>query len=352
MKKCIMIIFGGDSSEYEVSCVSAAGIAKNINHKKYKCLMVGITKDGQWLLTDADTNSIESGKWINEKNIDVTLSLNKKYPGLIIIDNNKMRYITVDAIFPILHGKNGEDGSIQGIMQLSGIPYIGCNIQSSVIGFDKALTKEIVNSIGINQAQSLTIYNHDPIDIDSIDEYFHSRYPLFVKPAREGSSIGISKVKNYEKLRKAIEIGFKYDNKLVIEEGIIGREIEIAILGNGDSVIVSPVGEIVVNDEFYSYEAKYKSGTSETRIAEDIPDNVVANIKESAIKIYKKLECKDMARIDFFLKDDKTVIFNEINTMPGFTPISMYPKLWESYGIGYSSLISKLIEDTLNEIET
>ena len=290
MKTNVMIIFGGDSSEYEISCISAAGVAKNINREKYECLMVGITKDGQWLLTDADIADIESGNWINQKNIEVSLSLNKKHPGLIIIDNSEIRFINVDIIFPILHGKTGEDGSIQGAMQLSGIPYIGCNIQSSVIGFDKVLTKEVVNSIGVEQANSITIYKHYEINIDIIDNYFKSRYPLFVKPAREGSSVGISKVKDFESLQSAVEIGFKYDNKLVIEEGIIGREIEVAVLGNGENIMASSVGEIISNDEFYSYEAKYKSSVSKTKIAEDLSDDIVVKIKESAIKIYKKLE--------------------------------------------------------------
>lgn len=345
-----MILFGGNSSEYEVSCLSAAGVAKNIDLKKYNLLMVGIDKNNNWLFTKASLKKIENGEWVrDESNVNVTLSLNHKYPGLLVLDKKGYKSIDVDCIFPILHGHTGEDGSIQGVLQLSGIPYIGCGIQSSVMGFDKALTKEIVKTINVSQAKSYILYKDNSNQakrINDICNFFENIYPLFVKPAREGSSVGISKVNNFDELSKAIELGFVYDSKLVIEESIIGREIEVAILGN-ENAEASSIGEIITDDDFYSYDAKYKSDKSKTRIISDLSNSKISNIKNIALRIYKVLECKDLARVDFFLKKDGEIVFNEINTMPGFTPISMYPKLWDSCGINYSELISKLIENVI-----
>lgn len=351
MKKKIVVLFGGNSSEHEVSCLSAAGIAQNIDKEKYECLMVGIAKTGEWLLTNAAIENIENGNWVKDPdNLDVMLSLNHKYPGLYNLNKEELGFIKIDCIFPVLHGRTGEDGSIQGAIQLSGIPYIGCGIQASVSGFDKALAKELVRSLDILQAKSMVLYQDEILDktyLEQIEDFFEKRYPIFVKPAREGSSVGISKVTEFKELEPAIREGFLYDKKLVIEEGICGREIEIAILGN-KNIKASSVGEIITNDAFYSYEAKYKSNKSKTVILNDLPPTIYDDIKTKAIKIYKKLECKDLARVDFFLQDDGKVIFNEINTMPGFTPISMYPKLWENYGIRYGDLISELIKNAID----
>ena len=226
---------------------------------------------------------------------------------------------------------------------------MGCNVQSSVIGFDKAITKILIEAIGVKQAKSY-IFHKDEYrdeDIDSVCVFFKNTYPLFVKPAREGSSIGISKVNRIEELKEAINTALQYDNKLVIEEEIIGREIEVAVLGTKEPK-ASLIGEIIANDDFYSYDAKYKSGKSKTRIASDIDSEIVKKIREIAIKIYKAIECKDLARVDFFLRENDEIVFNEINTMPGFTPISMYPKLWEAYGIKYSELISILIDNAID----
>ena len=352
MKKRVMILFGGNSSEYEVSCLSAAGVAKNINVEKYDVIMVGITKAGDWMLTNAGIEEIANGKWVNNnENVEAFLSQGNNKAGLLVYNNDKFNLIKIDCIFPILHGKYGEDGSLQGLMQLSGIPYVGCGVQASVVGFDKALTKEVVKSIGVKQARSIVVYKDDmkyEETLDEIVDLFENKYPLFVKPAREGSSVGVSKVVKFEELEEALNLGFKYDKKLLIEEYINGREIEIAILGT-EEIEASPVGEVIANDNFYSYEAKYKSSSSETRVLVDLDKDIYENIKRSAIMIYKQLECKDLARVDFFLKKNGEIIFNEINTMPGFTPISMYPKLWQNKGVSYSELISKLIDSAICE---
>lgn len=349
-KRRILILFGGNSSEYEISCLSAAGIAQNIDQNKYESLMIGITRDNKWMLTNASIEEIKTGEWIkNKNNIDVTLSLNRKYPGIFMIDNEQCKLARIDCIFPILHGQTGEDGSIQGALQLSGVPYVGCNVQSSVIGFDKVFTKMIASAIGVPQAKSYIIYRKKNASkkIDDICKFFQDQYPLFVKPAREGSSVGISKISNRDNLEGAINTAFQYDNKIVIEEGIMGREIEVAVLGK-ENPVASPIGEIIADDEFYSYDAKYKSQKSHTAIVSDIEDELAEKIKLIALKIYKALECESLARVDFFLKKNNEIVFNEINTMPGFTPISMYPKLWEAYGIEYSELISRLIDCAIN----
>ena len=232
-----------------------------------------------------------------------------------------------------------------------GIPYVGCGVTSSAIGFDKAITKELVENINIKQAKCKIIGKEELNNCDlkeEINDYFTNKYPLFVKPAREGSSIGISKVDSVEELDSAIKLGFKCDNKILIEEGIVGREIEVAVIGNNNPK-ASSIGEIISNDSFYSYDAKYKSKNSKTQIVEDITQKLSNEIKEAAIKIYKKLECKGLSRVDFFLKEDGTYIFNEINTLPGFTPISMYPKLWDHDGMDYTNLISQLIELAISD---
>lgn len=353
MKKNVIVLFGGNSSEYEISCLSAAGVAKNIDLEKYNLLMVGISNNN-WIFTEASLEKIEHGEWVeDDNNVNVTLSLNHKYPGLLILDEKGCKSIDVDCIFPVLHGRTGEDGSIQGVLELTGIPYIGCGIQSSVVGFDKCLTKEIVKSTGVIQAKSYIVYKNDLENnkyIDKIDNFFENKYPLFIKPAREGSSVGISKVNKAEELEKAITTGLLYDNKILVEEGIVGREIEVAVLGNKYAK-ASCVGEIIAGDTFYSYDAKYKSSTSRTEIVCDIPIILEEKIKSDALKIYKALECEDLARVDFFLKENGEIIFNEINTMPGFTPISMYPKLWENEGISYSELVSILIENAIEKFK-
>lgn len=353
MKKTVAILFGGISSEHEVSCMSAAGIIKNIDYTKYNVIPIGITKEGNWLKTCVSAEKIENGAWINsEENRSVTLSINSNYKGMIDIDACKALDEDIDIIFPILHGKYGEDGNIQGILECSGIPYIGCNTLSSAVCFDKVFTKELIAYTEVPQADYMVLKKDFPSDSYNetcvrIDKYFHNNYPLFVKPAREGSSVGISKVDCFEQIEKALKKGLACDSKVLIEEGVIGREIEVAVLGT-DEPKVSVIGEIFAADTFYTYDAKYKNKESRTSIVDDISQETMELIKEYAIRVYKKLECKDLARVDFFLKENGTPIFNEINTLPGFTPISMYPKLWEYSGLSYTDLITGLIEEVCN----
>lgn len=349
MRKNVAILFGGESSEYEVSCKSAAEILQYIDLEKFDTIKIGITKDGEWLLTHSNVDDIANGKWINnETNKVIQFEMAGKQSSIYIVEDGSRKELSIDIIFPILHGKFGEDGCIQGLLELLNIPYVGCGVVTSAIGFDKAFTKEIVNELEIEQAKSLIIYeNEKSIDeqVVQIKEFFINEYPLFVKPSKEGSSVGITKVTDSEMIKEALKTGYTYDNKLVIEKGVVGREVEVAVLGSRE-IKVSDVGEILT-DDFYSYDSKYGEKSAKTAIVTDVDREIIDEIRNAAFKIYKKLECTSLSRIDFFLREDGTFVFNEINTMPGFTTNSMYPKLWENNGITYKKLITQLINDSL-----
>ena len=316
----LTILFGGKSNEHDISILSAKSIMKYINRDKYNISLIYIDKDGEWY-----------------RCFDI-----EKLDGLEIIDNYNILN-KADVVFPVLHGRYGEDGTIQGLMEVLGVKYVGCGIGSSLIAMDKELTKIVLNSINIPQAKYISVfkdnYNINSI-LDIIDNDIH--YPIFIKPARSGSSVGINKVYDSDGVEKCIQEAFNYDDKVIIEEYIEGREIEVGILGN-DELIISDIGEIKTSEDFYSYDSKYKNKTSKTIIPALIDDTLVYKIKACALEIYRTMECRGLARLDFFVNKDK-IIFNEINTMPGFTNISMYPMLFENIGIDYSELIDRIIE--------
>ncbi|MBR5516955.1 MAG: D-alanine--D-alanine ligase [Firmicutes bacterium] len=353
VKQSVVILFGGISSEHEVACNSAASILKNIDTELWDVYKVGIAKDGSWLLTEASPEEIENGSWLgHELNQDVTISANRKYSGLYNFNTGET--YKVDCIFPVLHGMFGEDGTVQGLCEVAGIPYVGCDVPSSALSMDKALTKRIVNETEITQADYLCFKKGDIEEqAKQIKEYFIGKYPLFVKPAKGGSSVGISRVPNEDAITDALEEAYKYDHSIVVEEGITGREIEVAVLGyDYQNLIASNIGEIIVQDGFYSYASKYGDEevgivSAQTRIITDLEDKLVNEIKEDAKTVYATLGCKGLSRVDFFLTPDNRVIFNEINTMPGFTKISMYPKLMDGIGIKYRDLITTLIKDAI-----
>lgn len=349
MKKKVGLLFGGESSEYEVSCKSAAEILQYIDLEEYIPITIGITKEGKWLLTDSGIEDIASGTWVNcQSNRVIQFEMLGKESRIYINVDGEKRELYLDIVFPILHGRFGEDGCIQGLLELLNIPYVGCGVATSAIGFDKAFTKEIVNELDIEQAKALILYKDESAveqQVEQIRSFFIDEYPLFVKPAREGSSVGITKVNNYDMIEDALNTGYKYDNKLVIEGGIVGREIEVAVLGSKE-IMVSEVGEILTND-FYSYDSKYGDKSVKTGMVRDVDKEILNSIKNAALRIYKKLECTSLSRIDFFLRENGSFVFNEINTMPGFTINSMYPKLWEDKGITYKDLITLLINDSL-----
>lgn len=347
-RNSVLLIFGGDSSEHEISRISAASVLRHLDRDRFDVLKAGIKKDGSWMLTEADAEQIESGEWEDHgSNIQMMLSLERRSKGFLCRTDKGIEKVTVDVAFPVLHGKNGEDGTIQGLFEMAGIPYVGSDTSSSAACMDKGITKALVEQADVvRQAKCCIIHRRDcdPVDAaESTEVFFRNEYPLFVKPASAGSSVGISKVRSRNELARGIAVAFEHDRKVLVEETIEGRELEVAVLGNDDP-IASGVGEIFPGHEFYDYEAKYIDDSSSTGIAGDLSDEKTREIRDAAIKIYRIMECRGLARVDFFLKDDGTVVFSEINTMPGFTKISMYPKLWEEAGIEYRDLISRLIE--------
>ena len=343
MKKLKLgVIFGGMSTENEVSCVSGTSVIKNLNKEKYEIFPIFIDKNGNWFQVD----NIE--KLEEKRSIDNVIKLLKNF----------------DVVFPVLHGLYGEDGTIQGLFELLKIPYVGCGVLASSVGMDKVYSKIIFDKAGINQ----TKYEYIRKDNDNyiyIDKNFNEKilkleditkiiieklkYPMFVKPSNSGSSVGINKVKNEKELKNAIKEASKFDKKILIEEGIIGKEVECAGLGN-EEVSSSCVGELKAADEFYSYDAKYNNQESKTLIPAEISKEKSEEVQKLAIKAFKAIDGKGLSRVDFFIeKDTQTVYINEINTLPGFTSISMYPKLFDAVGIGYTELLDKIIELALNK---
>ena len=344
MKKKLGIIFGGMSTENEVSVQSAKSIMRELNKEKYEIFPIYISKEGIWYKYLETEEIIEFGQEIK----------NKEKIENIIEELKKL-----DVIFPVLHGLYGEDGTIQGLFELLGIKYVGCKVLASSIGMDKAYTKIIFDRANINQAKYEYIkvdgdnyiyidkeFNEEKLTMDSLIKRITTnlKFPLFVKPSNSGSSVGINKAENEDELKEYIKYAAKFDNKVLIEEGIIGKEVECAVLGNED-VISSNVGEIKAADEFYSFDAKYKNQESKTLIPADISEEISREIRKLAVKAFKAIDGKGLSRVDFFVEDKTNKIYiNEINTLPGFTNISMYPKLFESIGIKYNELLDKLIE--------
>lgn len=323
--KRVLILFGGKSSEHNVSCISASSIAKNIDNEKYTFDLVGISKENNWYLYNDDFANLNE-HWEESKEItkiDNIIDFLKKY----------------DVVFPITHGTNGEDGKLQGFLDLFGIKYVGAKTLGSSVGMDKEFSKIVFEHLKINQVSYLVCYKN--FKIKEIEK--HLDYPLIVKPANGGSSIGINKVSNSKELKVAINEALKYDKKVIIEKFIKAKELEIAILQDKDKLIISNVGEIIPCNQFYDYKAKYEQ-KSETKIPANINKKQIKLIKEIAKKIFYGMNISSYARIDFFIENENIYI-NEINTIPGFTEISMYPKLMEDIGIKYTNLITKLIEN-------
>ena len=337
--KNLLILFGGKSGEHEVSCISAKSVLENINKDKYNIIKVGITKEGNWFKTDCSPENIGSGKWESMEKTKAVLSPDTADRGLITADGT----IKIDVIFPVMHGDYCEDGCIQGLIELSGIPYVGPGVLASSVGMDKAATKLFADFEGIPQAQWLVL---NPPYSDEILKKVSEKftYPIFIKPCNAGSSLGASKVHSEKEFKVAFEEAAKYDTKILCEEYVDAREIECAVLGNEDAK-ASLLGEIMPSNEFYDYKAKYIDNASGFAVPADLPDETAKRIRDYAIRIYKALGCRGMSRVDFFVgKESGKVYFNEINTLPGFTSISMYPKLWDKTGIKYADLIDKLIE--------
>ena len=343
----VALIFGGKSGEHEVSLMSASSVYKHIDKDKYNVITIGITKEGRWLYCEGNEENIKNGEWINIANKNVEINLvpcGNKEVGIIFEDG---RVEKIDILFPVLHGPYGEDGKIQGLFEISEIPYVGCGVLSSSVGMDKLICKKVFTELGLPQVNytdtnKWKFTNDSENELNNIESKLN--YPIFVKPANLGSSVGISKANNREELLNGINEALKYDSRIVLEQGIDAREIEVAVLGNNE-VRASIAGEIKPAKDFYDYEDKYLDGASTYDIPAKISEEDMNYIREKAIEAFKGIDGKGLSRVDFFKdKNSGEIFINEINTLPGFTNISMYPKMWEYTGLGYTVLIDELIK--------
>ena len=347
-KLSLCVIFGGQSPEHDISRMSVTSVIENLNKDKYDIHTVGITKNGQWFLYTGDYSKIINGDWEKE-----SAELKKAFispdptdSGLVVFDGGKTSVIKIDVIFPVLHGEYGEDGTIQGLFEMSGIKYVGMGVGASANSMDKTFSKIVFASAGIPQADWVTVMTSELSDVDAVMDKIENKlgYPCFVKPACTGSSVGVGKAADRAELKAALENAAQFGRKILVEENIDGHEVDCAVLGNED-VKASVVGEIIPVAEFYDFDAKYVDGTTKLQIPADLPEEISEQIREYAVRAFKALDGAGLSRVDFFVKhSDNSVVLNEINTLPGFTSISMYPKLWNECGIGYSELLDKLIE--------
>ena len=344
----VCILFGGVSPEHEVSLRSAESVLNNIDGSKYNVFPVGITKEGKWILYGGkDYSDLPSGRWLTHPDNRQAAISPIRGQGLLTFEGDCVVRQQIDVVFPVLHGENGEDGTIQGLLQLAGIPYVGPHVAASAVAMDKTLTKLVVDQAGITQAAWNLVRRSDMGSrmegtLDALEARF--AYPMFVKPAGTGSSVGVSKATEREDLKKALLEAGKYDDKVLVEEFIRGREIEVAVMGN-ESPVASVCGEIDSGADFYDYDAKYITDTSVSYIPARIPEDVAETVRDTAVKVNKAIGCQVLSRVDFFVTwQENRVVFNEINTIPGFTSISMYPKLFGASGVPYSQLIDKLLE--------
>ena len=350
----VAVVFGGRSTEHEISLLSAQNVISSLDTEKFDPILIGIDKDGQWhynqdslnLLNADDASQVKLG----DLNRPVLLSQNAGGRQIISLDT-KDTVTTIDVIFPVLHGTYGEDGSIQGFAKLANIPCVGCGILGSAVGMDKDIMKRILRDAGIGVAKWMTFRSSDKARPSYEEITMKLGHELFIKPANLGSSVGVSFTKNEIDFNAGLENGFLYDPKVIVEEKIVGRELEVAVLGNEYPEASIP-GEVIPQKEWYSFESKYldESGAL-LKIPAELNESQIARVRQAAIETYTLLECEGLTRVDMFLTTDDDIIINEVNTIPGFTKISMYPKLWEYSGLSQKDLISKLIELAIDSHE-
>ncbi len=343
----VCILFGGISPEHEVSLRSAESVLQNLNSEKYNIIPVGITKDGDWIrYGGTDYSLLPTGQWLEHPDNRRAAISPVRGQGLLCFEGDCVVRELVDVVFPVLHGENGEDGAMQGLLQMAGIPYVGPHVAESAVAMDKTLTKLVADNADVPQAAWILIRS-DELEhrmekiLDRIEQRFE--YPVFVKPAGTGSSVGVSKAMDRQQLEQALSKAGAFDDKILVEEFIHGREVEVAVMGN-ESPVASVCGEIDSGAEFYDYEAKYVTDTSVAYIPARIDEEVAEQVREQAVKVYSAIGCKGLSRVDFFVTyEDNRIVFNEINTLPGFTSISMYPKLFAASGIPYGELLDQLL---------
>ncbi|HEX9122366.1 MAG TPA: D-alanine--D-alanine ligase family protein [Actinomycetota bacterium] len=361
MRRRIAILFGGRSAEHEISCISARSVMDALDPERYEVVPIGVTKDGRWQLAPGGPPALPAGSAggalpavVPASGAEVALDQDPEARALVAEDGSRTE---IDVVFPVMHGPYGEDGSIQGFLEMAGIPYVGAGVLASAVGMDKAVQKVLFANAGIPVVEHEVVHEReweeDPEAVEA--KAAHLGYPMFVKPSTLGSSVGITKVHRHGDLAGAMEEALRYGRKVVLERSVEGaREIEVAVLGNDDPV-ASVAGEIVPKGahEFYDYDAKYTDEHgAELLIPADLPAGVLGEVQRLAVAAFLAVDGAGMARVDFFLRSDGSLLLNEINTIPGFTQISMYPKLWEASGMPYAELVDRLVELALERFES
>lgn len=351
----LAVLFGGVSSEHDISCLSAASILRNLDKDKYDIYAVGITREGKWYYCPTcDPDRIENGAWERMADkVPAVLTPDRGIHGLFLMHEGKTETVRIDCVFPVLHGVGGEDGTIQGLLELAGIPYVGCGVAASANSMDKSITKAIVDTAGVRQAKYYLALRHDfergaeGVVRAAADAL--GAFPVFVKPCSQGSSVGVAKANDMLELAAGLTEAFGLDSKVLVEEFIDGHEVECAVLGN-QKPVASTVGEIAPTQEFYTFDAKYKDESSKLYIPAHITEQQIETVRQNALRVYTALGCRGLSRVDFFVTHEGgEVVFNELNSIPGFTSISMYPKLFDYEGLRYPALLDRLIELALEE---
>ena len=343
-KKNVVVVFGGCSSEYEVSLQSAYAVILNIDSKKYNIITLGITREGQWYRYSGPSEKIQDNTWFLDNKHCRTAFLSPDRPRRLLLEvySASVRQTEIDIVFPVLHGKHGEDGTLQGLCELAGIPVVGCGTLSSALCMDKHRAHELVSHIGISVPESVCFETH-PSDNEMRQATAHLPLPLYVKPVKAGSSFGITKIMRPDDLPAAVHNAFSYDNAVIVEESIEGFEVGCAVLGN-DALTIGRVDEIELKDGFFDYNEKYTLKTSKIHMPARIDHVTEARIKETAARIYRALGCAGFARVDMFLTPDRDIVFNEVNTIPGFTSHSRYPNMMKGIGMDFPALLDSMIE--------
>ena len=351
-RKTAVVLFGGQSSEHVVSCMSAQNVIANMDTEKYNVIIVGITEDGHWVKVNS-IDEIKADTWRTNKT-EAVLSPDAREKCLLVMEDGRVEKIPVDVVFPILHGLYGEDGTVQGIMELAKIPYVGCGVLASSVAMDKLTTKVIVDGLGFRQAACVPVFKEELADMEAVVQKVEKKlpYPVFIKPSNAGSSKGVSRADNREELVAGLLEAAKHDRRILVEERIAGHEIECAVYGGGNEEIsASGVGEILAAAEFYDFDAKYFNSDSKTVTDPELPGDAAEQVRREAMEIFRAVDGYGLSRVDFFVEESGGVVFNEINTIPGFTAISMYPMLWEARGISKKQLIDNLISHALKRYE-
>ncbi|MGD9569643.1 MAG: D-alanine--D-alanine ligase family protein [Sedimentibacter sp.] len=347
MKTKLAILFGGKSDEYSVSLHSAAAIIKNVPEELFDVTLVGITQEGKWLLYEGAADKVNDDTWHQGDLSPVFLNMGDDFKGLVKLNlnNNTFEKIELECIFPVLHGRNGEDGTIQGLCQMAGISFVGCDMTSSAVCMDKEFTHIICENAGIKTAPFISAVNSNKLNVKKLydEAYEKLSLPMFIKPANNGSSIGISKIRNYDEFEIGIMEAFQFDSKVVIEKMIEGFEIGCAVLGN-DELTIGEVDEIDTKNDFFDYVEKYSQHNSKIHCPARISDELKKEAKQIAEKTYRALGCKGLSRVDMFVTPENKIFLNEINTIPGLTDLSRYPSMLKEIGIGYKDLIIRLVE--------